>query len=360
MLACFLPTCSDNRRKAISLKYIFLGSHCPHHISYSVWEPALKNTCSAGTWSEYSLTGGGCAGSKVALPVIQLIPKIFSKQCPIMAGKILPTETQNDPVHWADAFHQSIHWPAESLCFCTLILSRWVMTIMKEASIANPATSEDLGIFLVCYLYEHFYWCKMGYRVCSFFGKNTSARMYIKVWLCRDPLVTGPFSFGSPCFACMFFLLAQLLHRVVWTFLSFAGYSLPRGSDLWWCTPVLWASGVCCDNANHQCLHLHQQHSAVGYWHIPVFGQQSSRPRRQEYWSHWTYCPGCVYWYYGEGEWGEEGQGDLCAWLCIMNNTVLCAFEPADIPWWGMGCLVGTVGVCRAHRLHMQAVCSEV
>lgn len=42
----------------------------------------------------------------------------------------------------------------------------------------------------------------MGYRVCSSFGKNTCARMYIEVWLFRDPLVTGPFGFGSPCFAC--------------------------------------------------------------------------------------------------------------------------------------------------------------
>lgn len=104
-----------------------LGSHCPDHILYSVWEPALKNTCSSGTWSECSLTGRGCAGSKVALPVIQLIPKVFSKQCQIMAGSywwrlkmILST----------DVFLQSIQWPAESLCFCTLILSRQVMTII--------------------------------------------------------------------------------------------------------------------------------------------------------------------------------------------------------------------------------------
>lgn len=42
-----------------------------------------------------------------------------------------------------------------------------------------------------------------------------------------------------------------------------------------------------------------------------------------------------------------------------MNNMVLCVFEPTDIPWGGIGCLVGTVGFCRAHRLHMQAVCNE-
>lgn len=28
---------------------------------------------------------------------------------------------------------------------------------MKEAYIVNPATPGDLGIFLVCYIYEHFY-----------------------------------------------------------------------------------------------------------------------------------------------------------------------------------------------------------
>lgn len=173
--------------------------------------------------------------------------------------------------------------------------------------------------------------------------------MYIEVWLQTKP----------QCFACMFFLLSQLPQSVVWAFLSFPGYSLPRGSDLWWCTPVLWASGVCCDNANHQCLHLHQQHSALRYWHIPVSGQQPSRPRRQEYWSHWTYCLGCVYWYYGEG-WGGIGYKGTSVHDNASYNTILCASEPTDIPWWGMGCLVGTVEVCRAHRLHIQAVCKEV
>lgn len=142
----------------------------------------------------------------------------------------------------------------------------------------------------------------------------------------------------------------------VWAFLSFAGYSLPRGSDLWWCTPVLWASGVCCDNANHQCLHLHQQHSAIGYWHIPVFGQQSSRPRRQEYWSHWTYCLGCVYWYYGEGGWWEwnrdkgisvHDSASWAIWYCVpLSTQTSCGEERAAL--WVLWEFVGYVDlICR-------------
>lgn len=173
---------------------------------------------------------------------------------------------------------------------------------------------EDFGVCLVHYLCEHFYWHNTGCRVSSSFRENTSARMGLPgitvYWglVIHRSFRNWSFWLWKPMFCLLFFLVAQLLQSVVWAFLCFPGYSLPRGSDLWWCTPVLWASGVCCDNANHQCLHLHQQHSAIGYWHIPVFGQQSSRPRCQEYWSHWTYCLGCVYWYYG-GEGRNRGKG---------------------------------------------------
>lgn len=44
--------------------------------------------------------------------------------------------------------------------------------LMRETGIANPATPADLGIFLVCYLYKHFYWCEMGYKVFLFWKKH--------------------------------------------------------------------------------------------------------------------------------------------------------------------------------------------
>lgn len=223
---------------------------------------------------------------------------------------------------------------------------------MKEAYIVNPATPGDLGIFLVCYIYEHFYCLKWAIGCVPLLEKTPVLGCWRLV--IQRSFSNWSFWLWKSMFCMLFFFLSHLPQSVVWAFLSFPGYSLPRRSDLWRCTPVLWASGVCCDNANHQCLHLHQQHSAIRYWHIPVFGQQSSRPRCQEYWSHWTYCLGCVYWYYG-GDRGnrdkETSVNDSASWA----NKVLWAYESTDIPWWGMGCLVGTVEVVE----HTDFICRQ-
>lgn len=112
--------------------------------------------------------------------------------------------------------------------------------------------------------------------------------------------------------------------------LSFPGYYLPGGSDFRWCAPVLWASGVCNDNANHQCLHLHQQHPALGHRDLPVFGQQPPRQRGQEYWSNWAQRLGYVFW-----QNSTERMKDL-ALRCVQWECLRCEWQVVRElhGWW--------------------------
>lgn len=129
ILACILPTYSDNRRMPFLWNTSVLG-----HAALTTFCIQCENL----HWRILAPQGPGLSTVWLAEAVqVQRLhclsnsahPK-YLQQAVSNHGRILLTETQKDTVHGADAFHQSTYWPAESLCFCTLILSRRVMTII--------------------------------------------------------------------------------------------------------------------------------------------------------------------------------------------------------------------------------------
>lgn len=298
----------------------------------------------------------------VALPIIQCILVITSEQFQIMAGHYWLTpkmilSTRRMP-------SSKVLTDLQSLCLSTSILSGWVMTVTWNRVVLPIQLCQKTWVLSGPFAFVNVFDDIKQATDCALPLEKTlllgsvflGLLLYIDVCLFRDPLGNGPFSFQSPCFTCCSPSLFSLC-RVLFDSSSLFQVILYQGGQIFGGAPQFYGRvgfAVTMPTTSASIFINNTQLSDTGTYQCLV-NNLPDRGSRNIGVIGLTVL-GVFIWIMGErGRIGAQ-ESCVCGGSHCIKIWVVCALEPMDTLWWGMGWVLRTVGVCRTHTLICRCV----